>query len=134
MYRPTIRAWKSNFATPTIVDLKPNQPDRKGGSCQLAASRQESIVGGQDFERDCFATERSNMRRLVCLMPAQVVLAVSSTCQAALVARQASASQSAELRVNEIMKALSTNNYGAATVHFDPAMRAAFSPERIGSM
>jgi alpha-beta hydrolase superfamily lysophospholipase len=32
------------------------------------------------------------------------------------------------------MKALSANNYAAATAHFDPAMKASFSPERIGSI
>jgi hypothetical protein len=32
------------------------------------------------------------------------------------------------------MKALSANNYAAATAPFDPAMKASFSPERIGSI
>jgi hypothetical protein len=75
------------------------------------------------------------MRRLACLMLAQVALAVSSTCvHAAPVAAQASASETADLRCNEIMKALRSGNYSAATAHFDPTMKAGFSPERIGSM
>jgi uncharacterized protein len=75
------------------------------------------------------------MKVLACLMLAQVALAVSSTCvRAAPIASQASASETADLRCNEIMKALRGGNYAAATAHFDPTMKAGFSPERLGSM
>jgi len=52
----------------------------------------------------------------------------------ALLATRASASQTADLRCNEIMMALSSGNYPAATAHFDPTMKDGFSPERLGSI
>jgi uncharacterized protein len=68
-------------------------------------------------------------------MLAQVALAVSSTsANAAAVAVQASASETADVRCNEMMEALSAGNYAAATSHFDPTMKAGFNPERMGSM
>jgi uncharacterized protein len=52
----------------------------------------------------------------------------------ALLATRAWASETADLRVSEMMKALSAGNYAAATAHFDSTMKAAFSPERLGSI
>lgn len=43
------------------------------------------------------------------------------------------ASQTADLRCNELMIALSSGNYGAATAHFDTAMKAGVSAEKLGS-
>lgn len=78
------------------------------------------------------------MKVLACFTLAQVLLAVfSARVQTAPLADQVSASETADLRCNEIMKALSANNYAAATAHFDPAMKASSAlsgSDRYGGM
>ena len=49
-------------------------------------------------------------------------------------ATRASASETADLRCNELMKALGSADYAAAIAYFDPTMKAGFSPERLGSL
>jgi hypothetical protein len=51
-----------------------------------------------------------------------------------LIASSASASQTADLRTYEVIQALKSGPYAAATAHFDPTMKSGFSAERIGTI
>ena len=52
----------------------------------------------------------------------------------AVLGSTASGSQTADLRCNELMIALSSGNYGAATAHFDSTMKAGLSPDQLGKV
>jgi hypothetical protein len=95
-----------------------------GSEPEGAVERRPLFVSGGDALRERVIIKQSG--RLASITAAVVALAFLTT--------QAPASQTADLRCNEIMSALRSGNYAAATAHFDLTMKTGFSPEQIGSI